>query len=415
MSVATADRIPLSEVRKNLRVRWYRSPIEREEVQRLVQRSDLRGAFQAVGHIGLWLCTGTLTFIAAHNGNWPLALLGLFLHGTVGTFMRGVACHELGHGTVFKTKWLNKFFLRLYAICSLWNFHDYSMSHSFHHLYTLHPPVDPEIILPRRPSLHILYVLQLFTVNIFGGEESNGFIPTVRKIVMTCFGRYEEEWLSELYEEHPTAKARAVRWMRLVLLIHVIVAVAAIVSGYWMIAVLFSCHIFIGNWLKYFVGFPMHCGLRDNVPDFRLCVRTIRLNPISEFLYWHMNWHTEHHMFAAVPCYNLSELHGIVKDDMPVPRSLVGAWREMRDIWLRQQNDPDYQFTTPLPPSANAAVTTESDELARADAVVASIGDLAPDELKSDSSRRSLDEVIKRHHRDGPAKVKTDQLTEQID
>jgi hypothetical protein len=87
----------------------------------------------------------------------------------------------------------------------------------------------------------------------------------------------------------------------------------------------------------------------------------------------------------------------------------------MRDIWLRQQNDPDYQFTTPLPPSANAAVTTESDELARADAVVASIGDLAPDELKSDSSRRSLDEVIKRHHRDGPAKVKIDQLTEQID
>lgn len=38
---------------------------------------------------------------------------------------------------------------------------------------------------------------------------------------------------------------------------------------------------------------------------FRLCVRSITLNPISEFLYLHMNWHTEHHMFAAVRCYHL--------------------------------------------------------------------------------------------------------------
>ena len=386
---------PLKDVRKELRIKWYRCPIERETLLELTQRSDLRGHFQASGHIGLWLCTGTLTFIAflkagstGSVGHWALVLLGLFFHGTVGTFMRGVACHELGHGTVFKTKWLNRFFLRLYAICSWWNFHDYAMSHTFHHLYTLHPVGDREVVLPGHPSLRIPYLLQLFTVNIFGGPESTGLIPTMRTILMTCLGRYQEvtslgsgEWLVALYEDQPKAKARAVKWMRLVVLIHLIVAVAAIASGYWIIAVLFSCHIFFGNWLKYFVGRPMHCGLRDNVPDFRLCVRTIKLDPISEFLYWHMNWHTEHHMFAAVPCYNLGTLHEHVKDDMPIPRSLTGAWREMRDTWHRQQDDPDYEFTTPIPEGAHPAVIVESGATADADAVVTSIGDLAPKDL----------------------------------
>jgi fatty acid desaturase len=62
-----------------------------------------------------------------------------------------------------------------------------------------------------------------------------------------------------------------------------------------------------------------------------------------------MNWHTEHHMFGAVPCYNLKGLSRTISSDMPEPRSLIGAWREMRQIWKKQQEDPAYQHDTPLP------------------------------------------------------------------
>ncbi|HCN07860.1 MAG TPA: hypothetical protein DIT01_07995, partial [Lentisphaeria bacterium] len=60
-----------------------------------------------------------------------------------------------------------------------------------------------------------------------------------------------------------------------------------------------------------------------------------------------------------------------------------GAWREMRETWNRQKDDPDYKFNTPLPPSAHPAVTevsmvTEGDE---AEPIATSIGDLAPDAL----------------------------------
>jgi fatty acid desaturase len=95
-----------------------------------------------------------------------------------------------------------------------------------------------------------------------------------------------------------------------------------------------------------------------------------------EFLYWHMNWHTEHHMYAGVPCYNLKQLHYAVKDDMPKPRSLLGAWREMLEIWERQKREPSYQFDTPLP------ATAETERKRAAVAEEASIGDLAPAGLR---------------------------------
>ena len=145
--------------------------------------------------------------------------------------------------------------------------------------------------------------------------------------------------------------------------------------GLWILPVLISLPVFTANALRYLVGMPMHCGLRNDVPDFRLCVRSITLNPISEFLYWHMNWHTEHHMFAAVPCYHLPRLSEVIAADMPTPRTLWGAWREMREVWRRQQTEPDYQFDTPLP-SKRGDGTTTSDPLS------ASIGEIAPQALR---------------------------------
>jgi len=119
----------------------------------------------------------------------------------------------------------------------------------------------------------------------------------------------------------------------------------------------------------------MHTGLMDNTPDFRLCVRTITLDPFSTFVYWRMNWHLEHHMFAAVPCYNLGRLHRAVAADMPKPRTLLGAWREMRETWKKQQQDPKYQFETPLP-------KLPGEKGRKQDNLEASIGDLAPKGLE---------------------------------
>ena len=372
---------PTSSVRlaEDVDVTWYRCGIERSKLLALLERSDLQGLIQAGGHLALFACTGLLATYFFEQQLWFAMALSLLAHGTVTSFFSGIAVHELGHGTVFRTKWLNAVFLRLFSLIGWWNHYEYAMSHTYHHRFTLHPRGDQEVVLPRYPSLEPAYLIQLFSFNVFGGLESVGFLPTVKATVTTAWGRYRTDkgqWHRIIYAGAPeTERRRAVNWARSILAFHIGVLAVSIVFGLWFLPVVLSLSVFTGNWLKYFVGMPMHCGLRTDVPDFRLCVRTMKLDPVSEFLYWRMNWHLEHHMFAAVPCYRLAQLHRAVAHDMPEPRTLTSAWREMREIWRRQQADPSYQFDTPLPPPGEQS-STQTDPLA------ASIGELAPATLR---------------------------------
>ncbi|MEZ4615726.1 MAG: hypothetical protein R2867_09475 [Caldilineaceae bacterium] len=99
---------------KNSKINWYRSPLPRTTLNELNQRSDLRGLAQTLGHLGLLMLTGTMAWIAATSGQVSLLLFLLLLHGTVYAFLLN-GFHELCHGTVFRTKWLNTFFLYLFS------------------------------------------------------------------------------------------------------------------------------------------------------------------------------------------------------------------------------------------------------------------------------------------------------------
>ena len=364
---------PLADVRRNLRIPWYRCPIERRTLGELTEASDLRGLVQATGHLGLWIATGLSAYYLFTLQIWWGFLIALFAHGTVASFFTAPH-HELCHTTVFRTRWVNELFLRVFSLLGWLNFHVYRFSHTYHHRYTLHVEGDREEVMPETPSLRALYLLQLFTLNVAGGYQSRGLVPTLKNFARLGQGRLDNpfnSWGPDLYAGHSGEGRKAVNWARLVLAFHAAVIVVAVGTGEAIVALLVSGSVFIANWLRYFVGVPMHCGLRSGVADFRKCVRTITLDPLSEFLYWHMNWHLEHHMYAAVPCYNLPRLHRAVARDMPAPRTLVGAWREMRETWRRQQTDPGYEHDTPVPPPFGDAATA-------ADPLAASMGGLAP-------------------------------------
>ena len=377
---------PLCDIRKSLRVQWYRCPIEPAKLRELSKRSDLQGWFQAGGHLALFAVTGTLVYVFWSQANWLCFFFALFAHGTVGSFFVGVAPHELGHGTVFRTKWLNKAFMYLFSLLSWWDPFDYASSHTYHHRYTLHPEGDRENLLPLHPSVGKTFLLQLFTVNLLTQRGrtfgKGGLISTVWITIQGALGivgsdrRPINEWLKALHADQPDQHRKSIWWSRALLVFHGSVLVIAITTGLWVLPLIFSVFPFIANWLAYFVGLTQHCGLRENVPDFRKSVRSITLDPLTEFLYWRMNWHIEHHMFAGVPCYNLKKLHREVADDMPAPRTLWGAWQEMLATWRRQQIDPDYQFDTPLPPTAKRVRDDTPD------AFESSIGDLAPEGLR---------------------------------
>ena len=379
---------PLDEVRKTLRVEWYRSPIPGAKLRELSRRSDRQAWFQAGGHLALFILTGALVTHFWSLQLWGALLVALFCHGTVTSFFTGVAPHELGHGTVFRTKWLNKAFLYLFSLIGWWDIYDYGSSHTYHHRYTLHPEGDRENLLPLEPSLASFFMLQLFTVNLVTQPRrvfsKGGLVSTVWVTLRAAFGVVGPpevpifEWLRALHADQPEEFRKSLRWSRILILFHGGILVIAILTGLWVLPLIFSVAPFIANWLHYFVGMTQHCGLMENVPDFRKSVRSMRLNPLFSFLYWRMEWHTEHHMYAGVPCYNLRKLYEEIADDLPEPRSLIGAWREMRMVWRKQKADPDYQFDTPLPPTARSVRSEEPEAID----LESSIGDLAPQGLR---------------------------------
>jgi len=376
---------PLSEIRKNLRVKWYRCPVDRDKLRQLSIRTDRQGWVQAGGHVAVYLALAALTVSLWAQQAWVGFALALWFLGFVATFFKGTAAHELGHGTVFKTKALNVWFLHAICLISWWDPYDYGASHTYHHRYTTHRQADRENILPLTPSFAPWLILQLCTLNLFSKPHRNfskgGFLWNVYLTVRTALalpaGHTDipsQEWLQKLHTDQPETFKQSVRWSRVLVLFHTAVLLLSIVTGWWVILLVVSMPSFIANIGSYLLGTTQHCGLLENHTDFRKNTRSIKLNPILRFFYWHMNWHAEHHMYAGVPCYNLKALAREIEADMPKPKSLLGAWREMRATWHRQKTDPSYAFDTPVP----AATQPESLSVNADDDIVTSIGDLAP-------------------------------------
>jgi fatty acid desaturase len=177
------------------------------------------------------------------------------------------------------------------------------------------------------------------------------------------WGDLSSEWLETLFPaSKPELRRKPIRWARILLVGHGLILAVSVSFHLWMLPVVTTLGPFYGSWLFFLCNNTQHIGLQDNVPDFRLCCRTFTLNPFFGFLYWHMNYHTEHHMYAAVPCYNLAKLHALIKHDLPYcPHGLIATWRQIAEIQTRQKEDPSYQYIASLPNSGmsqNSAVNS---------------------------------------------------------
>ena len=134
--------------------------------------------------------------------------MSLFIHGTSASFFKGVAAHELGHGNIFKTKSLNKLFLHIYSIISWHNYHEYNISHTYHHKYTLHPESDREVELPLEVLIKKpFYLLQILTFNFTGALVTSGLIPIIKGTIKSAFGAngasvITQEWSVSICTAH---------------------------------------------------------------------------------------------------------------------------------------------------------------------------------------------------------------------
>ena len=329
------------------RIRWYRTPLAREKLRELTERSDWKGFLQAGGFLGLLGLTAAGVLLGWGRLHPAIVVAILFLHGTFYAFLLN-GFHELVHGTVFRTRALNRIFAYIYSFLSWYNPFGFHASHVRHHTSTLHTPDDGEVVLPIRLRL------RAFLMSAF--VDPVGLFNTVKDTVRLSLGIVKPGWELTIFpEEDRKARSRLFLFARITLAGHAAIVALSAVTGLWQIALVTTVARFWGGWLQYICNNTQHVGLQDNVPDFRLCCRSVRLNPFVRFLYFHMNYHAEHHMYAAVPCYNLGKLRRTIDHDMPpILPGLLSAWREIIGILKIQEKDPSYQHHYRLPGAAGA-------------------------------------------------------------
>lgn len=341
---------PLTEWKK-AEIKWEKIDIGKADLQRFMQRSDLKGLAHALGFLGVFVVTGGLAWYGLETRHWVLMGLALYLHGSFyGHF--GDALHELGHNTIFKTKFLNTFMTGVFGwLYWPWNPHLYRLSHvGYHHRYTLHQGSDGEDT-PNTVELTPKLVFQLFFHCIHPVElvRNLGRLFTLKPTSARwrCSGYKLDEWEQFVLREATPAQRRKVyRFALFSLISHVLFVTVCIATGLWFLPVLITLAPFYGaGWHCFMCGVHQHAACEANHPDFRVSCGDVKLDPFTSFLYWHMEYHIEHHMFASIPCYNLKAFSRFAADQLPpkepaFPRLLklntvckekYGSWQYWRD------------------------------------------------------------------------------------
>lgn len=317
---------------------WYHSSVDRKTMKALMKRRD----GPAMRDTALWF--GLLVLTAIGGGLtwgtwWTVPFWAVY------GVLYGSACdsrwHECGHGTAFRTSWMNDWVYVIASFMVLRNPTSWRWSHARHHTDTIIVGRDPEISVMRPPQL---WRKVLAFVGLPDAFEH--FAILVRN-AMGQFGPDERDYL-------PAAEIpKATRWAQLFVAIHAIALAWALISWSLLPLMLIGGPRIYGTWHMVMTGLLQHGGLAEDVLDHRLNSRTVLMNPVSRWIYWNMNYHVEHHMFPMVPYHALPQLHALIRDDLPKANpSILDGYREMIAVLIRQTTEPGYYLRKDLPDTA---------------------------------------------------------------
>ena len=360
---------------------WYQTPVPREKLRQLLERRDgpaLRDTVLWFGLLGLsgW---GTL---ALWGSGW--AVLPYLLYAVLYATASDSRWHEAGHGTAFKTDWMNNVIYEIASFMVMRESVVWRWSHTRHHSDTIIVGRDPEIQVSRPPDIPS-HIASIFNI---GGYRA--YFPSLIRHASGRVTADERTFIPE--SEFP----KVFRNARISLAIYLAIAAASIAFQTWVPVFLIVLPHFFGTWLMILHNTTQHAGLAENVLDHRLNCRTVYMNPFSRFIYWNMNYHVEHHMFPLVPYHALPRLHELVKDDCPPPYpSILAAWREILPAVLRQVKEPGHHVKRQLPPPKAPAAAGPRAAAVAPDAdgwlEVCAAADLGPaDVIRFDHGKRTF-------------------------
>ena len=306
-------------------------------MKQLMKRSDgpaIRYTLLWFALLGLFGGLGTWALVAGNLVWIPLLAVYGVLYGS----SSDSRWHETGHGTAFKTRWMNDVVYQIASFMIMRSPTVWRWSHTRHHTDTLIVGLDPEIVAMRPPAMGRI------ALNFFGLVD----VPTAMwHMLVHATGRLNCEEKSFVPEmERPRVYRQARVWT----VIYAAVIATSVATDSILPLLLIGGPRLYGTWLQVVFGLTQHAGLAEDVLDHRLNTRTVYMNPVLRFLYWNMNFHVEHHLNPMVPFHALAEFHNEIKDECsPACPSVIAAYREIIPALLRQRRDPTYFIRHALP------------------------------------------------------------------
>jgi fatty acid desaturase len=317
---------------------WYHSDVPRKVMKELMQRRD----GPAIRDTALWF---GLMAVTAAGGIWFWGTWATVPFWFVYGVLYGSACdsrwHECGHGTAFRTGWMNDAVYQIASFMVVRNPVSWRWSHARHHTDTIIVGRDPEIACMRPPNTFKLIMAYAGVIDM---------VDSIKVLIRNASGN-----LSDGEKDYIPASEwpKAIKAARIHMAIYIATILAALILQSWIPLMLIGGPRVYGCWHMLMTGLIQHCGLAENVIDHRLNSRSVYMNPISRWIYWNMNYHVEHHMFPMVPYHALPRLHELIKHDLPPANSsILDAYREAIPAVLRQRTEPGHYVRRTLPPTA---------------------------------------------------------------
>ena len=301
-----------------------RDLIDPAELRALCAASDRAGARQVASHLGAIAVTGT-----ALGLTWGTfwAVPAFLLHGVLINFLYA-GQHELSHWTVFRTRWPNEWFGRLFGFIGFFPRDFDQIQHTAHHRHTQDWARDGELFRDR-------YTLTSYLLWLLGPTY---WYTRWRRILRFAAGRVTEPYI-------PAARhADMVREARWHLAGYAAIASVSVATGSWAAVTFWLAPMLATKVVHQLQNTIEHLGLPHD-GNILHNTRSTRTNAVLRWMCWNMQFHTAHHAFPGVPFHRLPALHAALftaRGEAPPTMTYLGFQAAVLRAFWPHRSEADY-------------------------------------------------------------------------
>lgn len=281
--------------------------VDKTTFEQLKKPNNLISGLYALNHISLLVVTGFFLVQSVGQDLFFIAPLLFLVYCSIYNFLSPAgAMHEFCHGRVFTNRSVNKAIYKFLGYMTWTNPALFQVSHFKHHRdFLSEDDIEGELGNIEKPRL--IDVCFLFI------PKPQDLFRRLYYNALTMRGTFRNENIRQLYENSGRQK-EIQHDALLIFLLHGAIALISILSQSVYPTLLLSLPSFFSRYFIFVLARSQHNISIKTTNTYNQVSASVslRLPFFIQALYWSMNFHSEHHLFPAVPHHNLQKLQDVL-------------------------------------------------------------------------------------------------------